>query len=412
MTTPPRAAVRRLALGRVISTTGTFAAGTALNYTIYRQTGSTAWLAATMLLTWGLTGFFSPLAGAIGDRVDRRKVMIWTETLAAGGWIVMSFLLSTPALLLGVAFVSSVLETPYFPASGAAIPNVAGEEHLSWANSLLATGRFLGITLGPLLGGLLVASAGARWMFLANAASYLVSVCLTVSVHADFADRASRTAEAEAEHRGMVAGFRFVFHDRVLLLMIFAWGAAVLGLAMTLVADPALAEEFHVGSFGYGMLSAAWGGGTIIGAWLGRNLTERNEARWLVVCTALLGVTGFGVALAPWFWLVLSWVMIFGISDGPTMVAEQNLLQRRTPDVVRSRVMGAWEALFHVSLVGSLILGAVLVPIVGPKGAYALGGIAGFVGAVILLPLLRWLPEPGRATTVIDETPVLPLGPV
>jgi len=410
MITPPRAAVRRLALGRVISSAGTFAAGTALNFAIYRQTRSTAWLAATMLLTWGLTGFFAPLAGALGDRFDRRSVMIWTESLAAVGWVVISFLLDAPALLLGVAFVSSLLETPYFPASGAAIPNVAGVDNLSWANSLLASGNYLGITLGPLVGGLLVASVGARWVFIANAASYLGSAALTASVHADFSDAASRTQEAEAEHQGLVAGFRFVFRDRVLRLMVVAWSAAMLGLAMALVADPLLAEAFHVGAFGYGMIGAAWGGGTIIGTWLGRNLRESNEAWCLVVCTALLGVAELGIALAPWFWVVLFWSVVFGVSDGPTQVAEQNLLQRRTPDVVRSRVMGAWEALFHAALTGALVLGAVIVPIVGPKGAYALGGIAGFVGAVMLVPLLRWLPD-RRAEAAVPSDVVASVEP-
>jgi hypothetical protein len=55
--TAPRTAVRRLALGRVISMTGTSAAGTALTFTIYQQTRSTAWISATMLLTWAVIGF-------------------------------------------------------------------------------------------------------------------------------------------------------------------------------------------------------------------------------------------------------------------------------------------------------------------------------------------------------------------
>ena len=66
--TPSRTAVRRLALGRFLSLTGTFAAGTALTYTIYQRTGSTVWVSATMLLTWGIIGFLGPLAGsAIGS---------------------------------------------------------------------------------------------------------------------------------------------------------------------------------------------------------------------------------------------------------------------------------------------------------------------------------------------------------
>ena len=414
MTTPPRAAVRRLAVGRLISLTGTFAAGTALNFTIYVHTGSTAWLAAAMLLTWGVTGFFGPIAGAIGDRFDRRVVMIWAEVGATVCWVAMAFLVRQPAVLLGVAFLSSIVEVPYFPASAAAIPNVAGKEHLTWANSLLSMGRYAGLTLGPLIGGLLVASIGARWVFAANAASYAVSVALTVSVHARFSDPESRTTEAEEEHRGVLAGFRFVGRDRVLRTMALSWIAFIVGMGTTLVADPVLATRFGTGSFGYGMLTTAWGAGTILGALLGRRMTEASEGRWLVVCSAVAAATGFAVAVSPWFWLVLVWVWLFGFADGPTQVAEQNLLQRRTPDVVRSRVMGAWETMMHGGLVVSLMAGAVIVSAVGPKGAYAVGGITATIGTVLLLPLLRWLPERLRPDLESEPGPgavVLPIEP-
>jgi len=410
MTTSPRAAVRRLALGRVISLTGTFAAGTALNYSIYQRTHSTAWLSAAMLTTWGVVGFFGPVAGAIGDHFDRRRLMIYAEIGAAVCWAVMAFLVRAPALVLAVAFVSSMLEAPYFPASSAAIPNLAGEENLSWANSLLGSGRYLGVTIGPLIGGVLVASAGARWVFVANAVSYAGSALLTTTVHGRFADASSRTEEAELEHKGAAAGFRFVARDRVLRTLAIAWVCAISGLAMALVADPALVDTFHAGSLGYGLISTFWGGGTIVGTWLGRRLSERNEGRWLVICSALLGVTGFGIALAPWFAVVLFWSLVFGISDGPTQVAEQNLLQRRTPDVVRGRVMGAWETFMHAALIVALVGGAVVVRVAGPRGAYAVGGVAGFASALVLLPLLRWLPEPSADVGTVEELePVLPI---
>jgi MFS family permease len=154
-------------------------------------------------------------------------------------------------------------------------------------------------------------------------------------------------------------------------------------------------------------------------------VTEAKEGLVLVAFSGFLAVTAFGVALAPWFWLVLFWMLMFGLADGPTQVAEQNLLQRRAPDAVRTRVMSAWEASHHVALVIALVLGGFIVPALGPRGAYVVGGITAVIGTSTLLPLLRWLPdrsatreagpaEPASVEPLVPgthETVVLPIDP-
>lgn len=97
---------------------------------------------------------------------------------------------------------------------------------------------------------------------------------------------------------------------------------------------------------------------------------------------------------------------MFGLTDGPTQVVEQNLLQRRTPDRVRSRVMGAWEGINHSALVIALIAGGAIVPALGPKGAYAVGGATGLIGTALLTPLLRWLPEHADGSGSVPSRPV------
>jgi MFS family permease len=359
---------------------------------MYQETGSATWVAATMLATFGIIGLLGPITGAIGDRFDRRLVMIIGESAAAACWAAMVLVTDMPALLLSLAFLASVSEAPFASAASAAIPNLAGKDNLSWANSLIAVGRYTGLTAGPLVGGLLVATIGARWVFAANAFSFLVSVALVASVRGNFADP-ERDDEDVEEHRGLAAGFRFIARDRVLKRLLISWTVFILGMASTLIADPVLADEFGWGSLGYGLITSCWGAGTIIGAWLGRGVREDKEALWAVGFSGLVALTGFGVAVSPWFWLVLVWVTLFGLADGPTQVVEQNLLQRRTPDVVRSRVMGAWEAVNHGALVAAFVIGGLIVPVVGPKGAYAVGGVTGLMGTALLLPLLRWLPR-------------------
>ena len=172
--TAPRTAVRRLALARLISITGSAAAYTALMFEIYDRTGSAVWLAASLLVTEGLTGVVAPLTSILGDRFDRRKVMIWSDLAAAACFAGMS-VAPVPGPLVFVALLSAFAEAPFWPASGAAIPNLVPEDQVSWANSLIAVGRNLGIMLGPAVGGLLLAAAGAPAVFLINAASFVIS---------------------------------------------------------------------------------------------------------------------------------------------------------------------------------------------------------------------------------------------
>ena len=382
--TAPRTAVRRLALSRLISITGSAAAYTALTFEIYDRTGSAVWLAATLLLTEGVSGIVGPLMSVLGDRFDRRRVMLASDAAAAVCFAAMA-LVDSPGPLLFVAFLSALAEAPFWPASSAAIPNLVPPEQVSWANSLIAVGRNAGIMAGPAIGGVLLATIGAPWVFGLNAASFLVSGGLIVSVHARFAgDRPD-----EQEHRGLMAGFRFLWRERVLRRITAAWVVMVLGIGMAMVADAPLAESFDTGPVGFGLLIGLWGAGSILGSIAGRRLSARTETRWLVLATAFVAAMGFAVALSPWFWLVLLLSVAWGVGDGVIVVAEQNIFQRRTPDAVRSRVLGASEGIFHGTLAVSYIAAAVVLPVAGAQGMYALFGAACALSVLVLLPLLR-----------------------
>ena len=112
-TSSARSAVRRLAIARLISVTGGAAAFAALNYTIYERTGSAAWLSASLLLTFGVSGLFAPLGGVLGDRFDRKRVMIASDLAGAACFAAMG-LVEEPALLIAVGFLAAVVETPFW----------------------------------------------------------------------------------------------------------------------------------------------------------------------------------------------------------------------------------------------------------------------------------------------------------
>jgi len=396
--------VRRLALGRLISVTGGAAAYTALNFTVWDRTHSPGMQALSLLLTFGVAGILGPFAGALGDRFDRRKVMIWSEALASCFFIGMVFV-DDPGLLIALAFGSAISELPFFSASRAAIPNlVEREEDISWANSLVTVGVHAGIAVGPLLGGLIVASAGPTWVFGINAVSFVISLILTITVHGRFSDREGEASEEVDQ--GLTAGIRFLFGEPVLRRMSLAWLVFVLGMGMGMVADAPMAESFGTGATGFGFLIAAWGSGSVLGSAAGRWMTVRTEPLWVVLGAGCIAVAAIGVGLAPWFWVVLVSLLVMGTADGLTIVAENGIMQRRTPDAVRSRTMAAFEALLSLGLFVAYLLAIPLLRAVEPQRVYLIGGIAAAVAALMLVPLLALRREAAEVLEVQPEVPV------
>jgi MFS family permease len=382
--TPPKTAVRRLAVARLISLTGGAAAFMALNFTIYQRTHSPTWVAAALFLTFGTVGFASAFAGALGDRFDRQRVMIISDLAGAAFFFAMAFA-HAPWLLLTFAFLAAVAEAPFLSSSSAAIPNLVDEEHLGWANGLVSLGRNAGIVIGPLLGGLLVSTIGSGAVFAANAVTFVASAALVATVRARF----NTARHDDEDHKGLRAGFRFLRTDRVLRTVTLAWLAIVLGLGMTMVADVPLVELFSAGSIGYGILIACWGGGSIVGSLLGRFVKARNERPVVIMGLAVVAGTSVVVGVSPWFVLSLGAIFAMGVGDGASLVAEQGIMQRRTPDSVRSRVMGAFDSVIHMGMAASYVVAGPAVAWLGPKGVYIVGGGVAFVGVVIALPILR-----------------------
>ena len=407
ITDRPRSAVRRLALARLISITGGAAAFAALNFTIYERTGSAAWLSASLLLTFGASGLFAPLGGMLGDRFDRRRVMIASDLAGAAAFAAMAFV-EDPALLLAIGFVTAVVETPFWSASQAAIPNLVSKDELPWANGLLQLGANAGIMLGPAVGGVLLAVIGSGMVFGLNALSFVLSALVVATVRGRFSEDRS---EHEDEHRGIKAGFVFIAHDRILRILVIAWTVFVFGIGMVMVADVPLVEEFGSGATGYGLLIGCWGAGSVLGSLAGRKLNERIEPKALFAGTAVIGVTTAGVALSPWFPPVLVLILLAGAADAVVMVADRSIQQRRTPDVVRSRVVSASESMITIALAVGFVLGGPALELLGPRGVYAAGGAFAFVGAVVLLPILRasrrTTEQPELALDEVVEAPEL-----
>ena len=391
---PARTRIRRLSIGRLISVTGGAAAYTALNFTVWQRTHSPTMQALTLLLTFGVAGLLGSFAGALGDRFDRKRVMIWSEAISAAFFFGMA-VAHAPGTLILLAFGSAVAELPFFSASRAAIPNlVESEDQVSWANSLVTMSVHAGIAVGPVVGGLLLVPLGASTVFALNAITFCVSILLTLSVRGSFqVDRTARAGDDE-EHVGILAGLVYLWREPVLRRLSIAWFVFVLGMGMSMVADAPLAASFGVGPVGFALLITCWGTGSVLGAGAGRFMNARTEPVWLVVASFGIAAAAFGVGFAPAFPVALVSLLIMGTADGMTMVAENGIMQRRTPDGVRSRTMAAFEAILSLGLVIAYLLAGPVLRAVGPQPVYRIGGMTALLAAIALAPLVRLRREP------------------
>src|SRR3954447_13282997 len=197
---PARRAVRRLALARTISLAGTDASAVAVAFALYAQTHSVTWLSAGLLVMFGLGAIAAPLGGALADRHDRLRLML-TADLAAAGVFAALAVLHSPAAILALSVLPVAAGSIHGPAAAAAIPAIAGDRHLSWANGVVATGGNAGKTAGRLGGGLLVAALGVAPVFALDAVSFLASAWLVGSVR-ELVPRAVARADGAGARAG------------------------------------------------------------------------------------------------------------------------------------------------------------------------------------------------------------------
>jgi MFS family permease len=382
--------VRRVALARAVSQTGSSAAFAALNFVVYERTRSAAWVSAALLLTFGTVGLAGPIAGAIADRFDRRRVMIVSDLSAAVLFAAMGLVDSVTALI-ALAFAAALAETPFQAAAAAAIPDMTADDGLSRANGLVEVGGQVGFLLGPLLGGATLAARGSATVFVANSLSFALSALLCLSVRGRF------QAIPQGEHHGAAAGMRLMAGDPMLRGVGLVYLGTVLGLGMTMVATVPLAGELGAGPSGYGALIAGWGAGSVAGALAGRRLTGRAEARAFLAGSSLVAVMTIAAGLASHLWWVAGALVLMGVGDGIASVGAIGVLQRRSPDAVRGRVVASLGMVMNLGLAVSYVAAASVVHLFGPRGTYVVGGVIAGLAIPFVIPTFRGERQPSAA---------------
>ena len=380
----------------------------AVSWQIYQRLKATPHQAALALGYIGLVQvvpvlLFSIPAGQVVDRFDRRLVLMGTQLLVAicSVWLLYLSLINAPvAAFYAVLFLAGIARAFTAPAVNAYYTALVPREVLPNAATWNSTIFELTSMTGPAVGGIIVASAGADWCYLANLACVVLSFTLFVFAIPPWKVAIERTRMTWGT---LLTGVRFVFGTRLLLAMLcLDLFAVLLGGATALL--PIYAHDIlHGGADAYGILRAAPSVGAIAMALLTMRLKPwRHAGR-----TLLWAVLGFGLAtlvfgLSHSFWLSILALVATGACDNVSVVIRQTLTQLITPDAMRGRVSSVSFIFVSCSnQLGEFESGGTAA-LLGPVGSVVLGGC----GTIAVVAAAAWIfPELKKVGRLTDLTP-------
>ena len=334
---------------------------------------------------------FAMLSGVVADALDRRKVMLVTQT-------VMTLLAATlAALTFGglrtlwpiylLAALSSAAASFDNPARQALIPNLVPREDLASAISLNTLMFQIASVLGPTLAGLVIASVGIGWVYAVNAVSFLMVIAVLLLMRAR--PRALNGAAASRITWGAAReGLRFVFaHPIVRSTMLLDFIATFFASATALL--PIFAQDIlRVGARGYGWLYAAPSIGAVLAGVVTAHAIERIERRGAVL---LWSVAAYGAAtvvfgLSASFWLTLLCLACVGAADTVSTVIRNIIRQLETPDELRGRMTGVNMMFF----MGGPQLGELEAGVTAQFLGAAFSVVSGGLGCLAATAVVAW----------------------
>ena len=381
---------RRLWLGNSLGFVGFQLTSVAVPVQVYELTGTSFWVG--MLGLAGLVPLvvFGLWGGAVADAVDRRRLLLGsslTMWACTGGLLLAALLdLASLPLLLGLVAVQAAGFAVASSTRGAIVPRVLPVELVPAANTVSFTASNLGMVLGPLLAGLIL----ARWSFAAAYAADLAIFTLALYAALRLPPLPPAGAAIAPGLRSVADGLAFIA-TRPVLLLSFAVDIAAMVLAMPRALFPETAERLG-GPGAAGWLYAAIAIGAVLAGlssgWIGR---VRRQG------VALIGaVIGWGLAVAAAglvraLWLMVVLLAVAGAADLVSAVYRQTILQTYAPDEMRGRMQGV----FIVVVAGGPRLGdlraGTTAAALGATISWVGGGLlaAALVSLALLVPALR-----------------------
>jgi MFS family permease len=407
--------------GQSISLIGTWMTRVATSWLVYRLTKS-----AILLGTVGFAGqiptfLLAPFAGVIVDRIDRRKVLVWTQTLAmlqslALAALTLSHRITIAEILVLSAFQGTINAFDMPGRQSFMIRMVEERSDLSNAIAINSSMVNMARLIGPSLAGIVIAATNEGWCFLIDGISYIAVIASLLMM---------RITHEQLHHHGatmldqMRQGWEYVAGSLPIrsILMLFCI-ISLMGWPFTVLMPIFAAKVLGGGPHTLGFLMGAVGVGSLISALsLVLRRSVRGLTRMIPVAAAIFGagLIAFGVSRNQWLSMAMMLVAGFGMMQGLTI--SNTILQTLVDEKLRGRVMSYYTMAFvGMAPFGSLLAGG-LAHAIGAPHTVMVSGVACIAGSLWfwtrlnsirreMRPIYQRLGIVPPARTVVDENPL------
>jgi MFS family permease len=386
---------RLFTIGSIFSLIGQWTQRIAIGWMTWEMTHSGTWLGLIAFADLFPTVVITPFAGVIADRVDRRRMMTVTQTLAMVQATALAVLtiadlidvwtLFFLALFLGVVISFNVA------ARLALMAGMSRRENLPAAIGISAAifngARFV----GPAVGGFIIAVWGVGGAFIFNALSFLTLLVALMMMH-DL-HREETGVRKGGMFRQIAEGLSYARHHRGIGPMLILITAVAFGVRPYLELLPGIADQvYDGGALALAQLTAATGlGALFISLWLAQRGSLRGLTTIALISMAVSGVTILIFSLTDIYWLGLVCAFVAGASMTVAGTGTQTLMQSAVEGPVRGRVMSLYGIIFRgMPALGALLLGA-LSEVIGLQPSLA-------IGAAVTITVYLWLWRLRRVT--------------
>lgn len=372
--------------GQFISLIGTWMQQIAVSWLVYRMTNSVFLLGLIGFISQFPTFIISPFAGVWSDRINKHRILIWTQSLSMIQALTLAALVLTNSITVWQIIVLSLfigcVNAFDVPARQSFVIEMI-EDRKDLGNAIaLNSAMFNGTRfLGPFVAGILIAAFGEGICFLINGLSYIAVIYALLALRIVYVKRKIRKASILEE---LKEGFVYVFRDpkmRSILLLLAL--TSIMGIPF-IVLMPAFAKDIlQGGPHTLGFLMSSLGAGALLGAfYLASRINVQGLRKNIPLAVCVFGLGLIGMSLAHLLWISLILIFLAGFGMMIQIASSNTWLQTNVDDDKRGRMISFFAVSFlGMAPFGSLLSGS-LADKLGVSLTLFIGGISCILGAL------------------------------